>query len=328
MLGSISLVLILVAPALLGACAKPAPAEKIIIKAVHPESMSLKENAGFYRIIDSINEQAQGRLFIDLLGGWEVIPGWEQFPALQEGTIDMTYNYPAWYKELVPTANVVHLSKLTPWEERESGLFDFLADRHKEVGVMYLGRAISISPFYAGLTEKKPSRLEDLAGLKYRSAYLYDPFIEAFGGIPVTVSWAEAYTALERGVVDGAMNSMGAFADYAWAEVLAYIIDIPFWSPSNALLLMNLDKWNSIPKDLQELMLEALEEGERWYYEEYFPALEISHRYKVQEQGAELIKWSAAEEKRFLDLADSSAWAEMKVLAPEYYDELYKISNP
>ena len=48
----------------------------------------------------------------------------------------------------------------------------------------------------------KPEELSYFKGKKIRSIPLYDPILQSLGATPVTTSPAEAYIAMERGVVD------------------------------------------------------------------------------------------------------------------------------
>ena len=69
-------------------------------------------------------------------------------------------------------------------------------------GVMLLGIPMS-GVGYVFQTRFRPSDLSTFKGKKIRSIPLYDPILQTLGAVPVTTSPAEAYTAMERGVVDG-----------------------------------------------------------------------------------------------------------------------------
>ncbi len=73
----------------------------------------------------------------------------------------------------------------------------------------------------------------------------------------VTLRPSEVYTAVERGVVDGfALSTVGMIVDAGLYEVTKYTIDHPFLN-TNFVVIMNLDSWNRIPKNLQDLLRET-----------------------------------------------------------------------
>ena len=65
-------------------------------------------------------------------------------------------------------------------------------------------------------------------------------------------------SALERGLVDGFGWATLGPADWGWLKHCKYIIDIPFYTRQNVLILMNLDVWNGLGKNLRGSPREAL----------------------------------------------------------------------
>ena len=104
---------------------------------------------------------------------------------------------------------------------------------------------------------------EDMKGLKIR--VMQDPFlaqvIKLMGGNPVPMPWVEVYTSLQQGAIDGLENSALLFADNKFYEVAKYFsLTEHFRIPDPQLI--SLKFFNSLPKDLQDVLIQAGKETE------------------------------------------------------------------
>lgn len=111
-------------------------------------------------------------------------------------------------------------------------------------------------------TVKKPVRtLEDIKGLKIRSTGLASKIIDALGGTPVAMPIGEQYDAMRKGVVDGTWASPNALQGWKVAEVANYstmLFEVGYVSAF--FISMNLDIWNSLPTDIQNIFTEVSRE--------------------------------------------------------------------
>ncbi len=184
-----------------------------------------------------VNGKLGSQLRINYVGGPEVIGRFQQVEALRTGVVDLIFVPTGDYQDQMPASQAFVLSKLTPMEERKSGFYDFMVEEHsKKINARYLGR-VQVSPFYLW-TKKEPKTLADLHGLKMRSGVLYDRFMHALGMIAVTINAPEVYTALNSGVVDGFGWPVTGPLKRGWLETVKYVIDLPFFQPSNVVALM------------------------------------------------------------------------------------------
>ena len=268
---------------------------------------------GLKLFMKMLEEASGGELIIKHMGSREVIPTFEQPEAVRTGIIDLNFHYTASHASMVPETRPMHLSELTPWEERESGFHDFIAERYKEAGFMYLGRAAwgtLFNLFMADKPVKNPK--EDLKGLKFRSATIYEPIFTVTGAKGTAVQRSEIYTALERGLIDGSVWHALHVEDSSMWEVVKYSVGPRFWHASNTILFMNLAKWNSLPDHLKKLMLDVKEEAEplidKAVAKSYAESWEFIHD---KERGIEHIEWSAADTKWFLTQIDEASWVDV-----------------
>jgi len=106
----------------------------------------------------------------------------------------------------------------------------------------------------ANIYAKKPlNTLEDLKGLELRASGGVAEYLKALGATPVGMPQSEAPEALQKGVVQGAASSLETLMDFKYAELCKYVMMVngPVYPFS---VVMNLDKWNSLPQDVKDVM--------------------------------------------------------------------------
>ncbi|MDP6179338.1 MAG: TRAP transporter substrate-binding protein DctP [Desulfatiglandales bacterium] len=288
-----------------------AEGKPIVLKAVtfipqgHPSAW------GWWRYRELINEAAKGRLVLEFAGGPETISGFDQPEALRTGAIDVNYIVTAYYKTMLPEANSLHLSTLKPWEERESGFHGYMVELHKKKNIYFMGRQLFNSPFILATSKLRIERPQDLRGRKFRTAALYDAMFKKLGVTGITIPISDQYSALERGLVDGTATTPSSALKYSFNEVCKYIIGPMYYRAQNGVMLVNLDAWNRIPKDLQDLMIKTQIKVEREVWD-HFGNLVGGQVHQLKERGMEFVKWSPADDKWFLDIAYQAAWGEVE----------------
>ena len=224
-LASICLVLILLVLPFMVACAKPAsapspaptpvpgpvPAPKpapsagpIKLKVVtflpgKPARAKIFESL----FINKVNELAKGELVVEWIGGVEAIPMLEQGLAVQKGIVDMAWVPASYVRALVPGIERVDLSLITPEQERQRGLNDYLQSKADKAGLFYLGRGSVWNKNMYLFTNKYVKTPYDLSGQKFGPGTTLLAFQRTLGIVPVTMNRSDMYTALEHGVIDG-----------------------------------------------------------------------------------------------------------------------------
>ena len=97
---------------------------------------------------------------------------------------------------------------------------------------------------------------EDLRGRTLTAAGPNLPWITAAGVNPVQGSLGEWYTGLETGVIDGAVMFPEATAGFKLYEVAPYYTEIGFGASPQGAITVNLDTFNSLPADVQQILVE------------------------------------------------------------------------
>ncbi|MEL6169733.1 MAG: TRAP transporter substrate-binding protein [Pseudomonadota bacterium] len=97
--------------------------------------------------------------------------------------------------------------------------------------------------------------LADLEGLKVRaSGRMTAKLLEALGAEGVNVSFSEVPGALQKGVVDCAVTGAGSGYSAGWWEVSTHLMAIPLGGWDSVVTAMNMDRWNSLSAEKQELI--------------------------------------------------------------------------
>ena len=277
--------------------------------------------------IKRANEMLQakypGEVEIKYIGGPEAVPTRDQPEALRAGTVDMYYGTAAYYAGIAPAANTTKLSQLTSQQEKDVGADAIYDEIHrKKLNAAYLGALGSQNPFQL-YTIKKVTAPGQIKGLRIRSSAMYIDFLKALGVNPVVTKPGDVYQALERGVVDGLMWPLDSIRPWGWHEKVKFVTGPPFYKVSHP-LLVNAKKWDSLPKHIQEVLMEALRL--EVIVIDARTADDINNEYKeMKKAGMAVTGFSPADAKKYLDMAYTEGWKGQLKMESMYTPKLRKL---
>jgi TRAP-type transport system periplasmic protein len=104
-------------------------------------------------------------------------------------------------------------------------------------------------------TKKQIKTMDDFKGLLIACDKPIDAkTVELMGGSPVTMDYTEEFQALQKGLCTGGMATAGgALGFMKYYEVIKYLT-ISSKSPGQLGVSINLDAWNSLPANVQQIM--------------------------------------------------------------------------
>jgi TRAP-type C4-dicarboxylate transport system substrate-binding protein len=149
------------------------------------------------------------------------------------------------------------------------------------------------------IMSKVPVRtLGDLKGLELRASGVPAQCLAAWGASPVGMPKSDYPEALQKGVVKGELSSLESLKDFKFAELLPYAtitntVIYPF------AVVMNMEKWNRLPADVQTVMEDLVREQSEWtgnYMDEH---VKESVTWSQQNHNLELITLSPAEKAQW-----------------------------
>lgn len=227
---------------------------------------------------ERIEQASDGRVAIEMypsmsLGG--TAP--ELIRQARDGVVDLIWTLNGYTPGLFPRTEVfelanVHTNDPVATNLAIADLFDeYLAEEHVGVKVLFqhvhAGQAIQV----AGDVVREPG---DLAGKTLRTPTRTGAWVvEALGANPISMPVPDFPQALSRGVVDGGLVPWEIIPALQLQDLTDYQIeldDMGRLGTSVFQVSMNLDRWNSLPDDIQQIFLDNSDEdwlrevGEIW----------------------------------------------------------------
>ena len=184
-----------------------------------------------------------------------------------DGILDSATIYAGYVGGDIPHIDIQNLWGVYSSREQEFEASQAIIKDIEELVLAETGGVIMNHNWYAGNNQfffcrDKLESLEDFRGKRIRShSTPLSDWIRGMGGEPQFLAFAEVYTALERGILDCGVTGADPAYGRRWYEVTDYMIgpllSLPFHSNvvSNAV-------WNSIPADLQQILLEEAAKSE------------------------------------------------------------------
>jgi TRAP-type mannitol/chloroaromatic compound transport system substrate-binding protein len=264
-----------------------------------------------------------GRVQVTWVGP-EAVPAFEQLQPLSAGLFDMLFTHPAYHIGEIAVGQGMDLFSGSQKERREAGFYEVLDQAYQKVNAKVLGLICGDVGYHLML--KKPLNKADFTGLKIRASATYDPLIKSHGGATVRLAPGEIYSALEKGVVDGAAWPVFGALDYKWYEVAGYQLR-PQFGTVVEYLLINLDTWNKLPEDVQKIISQVTMEMEDQSF------IDLTNKWKEQEaelvsRGMKLNVLPPAEGEKIIKAFYNRTWDELVLKhAPEFGPKLKKLAD-
>lgn len=113
------------------------------------------------------------------------------------------------------------------------------------------------------MTIKPVKSLQDLKGLELRVGGTQADIIKNLGGIPVAMPQSDTPEALQKGTVKGHVSSMEVLKDFNYASYTANATIVNLWVVTFS-VVMNKEKWNSLPTDAKKVIDDMRREWALW----------------------------------------------------------------
>lgn len=208
-----------------------------------------------------VNVMSNGRLQIKVYGAGELVPAFEVFDAVSQGTAQMGHSSPYYWKGKITASQFFTTTpfgmtalEMNSWMQQGGGqeLLQELYDPFNLV-VFPIGNT---GMQMAGWFNKEINSVNDLKGLKMRIPGLGGEVLARAGGAPVMLPGGEIFTALQTGTID-ATEWVGPYNDLAFGlHKAAKYYYYPGWHEPGSLieLLINKEAYAELPADLKEIV--------------------------------------------------------------------------
>jgi TRAP-type C4-dicarboxylate transport system substrate-binding protein len=281
---------------------------------VHPIS-KLGEQWG-----KEIEKRTNGKVKVECYPGGSLVSASETFEAVKVGMADVGLSFCSYTKGRFPLSEVLDLPLGYKSAYVATKLANAFVQKFKPAGFS----AVKVVYMHASpphrINTKIPVRaLEDFKGRKIRSTGTSAEVVKALGGVPVSMSMAEAYDALSKGVAEGVAAPFEALKGFKLADVVRYSTGYDSAYSNAAYVVMNKDKWNSLPKDVQKVIdgidREYMEKQARMWDD-----LDEGGKKFFVQNGGEVITLSAEENARWT--------TRLRPILDEYVKEKKKMGLP
>ena len=212
---------------------------------------------------EELDKRTNGQIKMDVVSLPELgLTGFELVRVTRAGLVDVADVILAYVAGEVPAVEAVDLPGLFPSFEASvkahAGFIAAVKKHEDKLGGVVLGGYLWPNQY---VISRKPIRSPaDFKGLKIRVYGAADTeFVRALGMEPVAITFAEVYTALERGTVDAALTgSYPAFAVKLY-EVAKYIVDVNH-GPNSGVLVVSKRTWDRLTPEVKAVMTKLGEE--------------------------------------------------------------------
>jgi len=240
-----------------------ASAQTIKLKFAHnyPPHTALPKS--FASWADKVMKGSNGRVEITIYGPGLIKPE-EFYDAVVGGVTDIAYgmlNQDMARFGLDTGLCLAGLNWPQPWPNVETRLriheelrkkFPIIQERQKDVIVLY---DVIMAPFVFHSPKKAVRLPKEMKGLKVAATGWYITLAKILGAAPVAIAGPDRYMVLQRGVVDGSFDLYAGIFAMKLIEVTNNYVEADF-GDSSAVVIMNRKKFDSLPADIQKVLLE------------------------------------------------------------------------
>lgn len=230
----------------------------------YPDSVQHLYAQEFKRVIE---EKSDGNITVEIYTGGQLGDAEDQTELLQNGGIEFAISSALLTGTIVPENQLfsIHFLLFDDMELNKE-LFTTSKALNEELSNAYLEKNIKILSYwpegYSHWTTNKPiNRPEDFQGLNMR-AYNSPMIISAYenyGANATPLPYAEVYSGLQLGVIDGQENPIAAIDDAKFHEVQDYLT-MSYHSIFVCTTAVNPDFFNSLSEEYQQIVLDTVEE--------------------------------------------------------------------
>ena len=267
----------------------------------HPSALS-----SYIRQADLITERTEGAVTFEWYPQAQLFKPTEAIASVGAGVADLSVLVFAYEAGRVPLGSVEGLPFAfeTPDEVLEVYRrgWDMLQAEVAPFNVKLL--SYNAAQAHVLCTKDKPVRtLDDVKGLKIRGAGgLEDMMLEAIGAIPVTMSTVDVYLAIQTGVLDGGCSLPTSPDAHLWGDLVQYMMLTNHMYVAGATMI-NLDTWNNLSPEVQEIMLDASRDMEDYNVAYLDQMFEESVGEWSSLPGKEVIQFSEVERMKWKELS-------------------------
>jgi TRAP-type C4-dicarboxylate transport system substrate-binding protein len=204
-----------------------------------------------------VEKRTNGKVKANYYPGGTLVPATQTYDAVTRGISDVGNHVLGYTVGRFPLTEVIDLphgypNNTVPTKLANAFYAKFKPKEFDDVKILWFHAQ---SPGLIHTKTKPVNKLEDLKGLKMRTYGSNAELMRLLGGAPVAMPMGDVYDALSRGVADGLMAAYEALEGFRIGELTKYSTENYATSYTACfVMVMNKDKWNSFPSDVQQVI--------------------------------------------------------------------------
>ena len=209
---------------------------------------------------DKIVKESDGRVTIDLFPKNQLGSDADMLSQLRSGALELFAQTGVLMSTLVPVASINGVGFAYPdygkvWESLDGKLGKHIRDSFAKAGLVCMEKSWNHGFRQTTSSTRPILKPDDFQGFKIRvpPSPLWTSMFKAFGASPVSIPWAETYTAMQTKIADGLEQPLiGLLVDKMY-EVQKYCMQTNhrwdgFW------VLSSQRVWDNIPSNMRDII--------------------------------------------------------------------------
>ena len=223
-----------------------------------------------------VAEMTDNKFQIQVFSAGEIVPGLQALDATSNGTVEMSHTVSYYYVGKDPTFAIyasvpfgLNARQQNSWWYQGGGQ-ELGNEFFKKFGVIAFPCG-NTGTQMGGWFRKEIKTVADLSGLKFRIGGIAGQVLQKVGVVPQQLAGGDIYPALEKGTIDGA-EWVGPYDDekLGFYKIAPHYYYPGWWEGGPITMAMiNLDKWNSLPKNYQAIVDAATTYANTWMAARY-----------------------------------------------------------
>jgi TRAP-type mannitol/chloroaromatic compound transport system substrate-binding protein len=224
---------------------------------------------GAVTVAERVAAMTSGKFQINTYAAGELVPGLEVLNAVEEGAVEMGHTASYYYVGKSPITAFgtalpfgLNAQQQNSWLYEGGGLAKLQELYAAKFGVIQFP-AGNTGVQMGGWFNKEVNTVADLQGLKMRIPGLGGEVMKRLGVVTQTIPGGEIFQALDSGTID-ASEWVGPYDDEKLGlnKAAEFYYYPGWWEPGPSLEIeINLEQWNTLPKEYQEIVKTAAYEA-------------------------------------------------------------------
>ncbi|MBI4286717.1 MAG: TRAP transporter substrate-binding protein DctP [Chloroflexi bacterium] len=310
---------------------KPAP-QTYTLNVISAWDKTHPANVPLFHLVDAVNAKVStddGKVQMVWKGGPETIKAADLINATTAGSVDFWFSGSDYYVGSVPETAWAPIP--VGWDFSNvsqmwgAGIGDVINKGWQKKGITMLDWAALSS--YRLFTVKPFTALADLKGRQLRvPGASWSPITSILGVSPVSLAAAEVYGAMQKGTIDGGIQTLASYTGFSYWEVAPNLLVHRFVAIGGYYNISSA-KFDALPAGLRDKLVAVVKEEEAFNIN-YWKTMEDEWEKTIVAKGGKLIAFPAADEQKLkqdlrtvVDAVAKNLPAEQTAIVKPIYDK-------